>query len=292
VNEGNTGHTNAAFNVTLSAALSSAFDVSLSYGGTATPGTDYATPPASVHFDAGQTSAQLVISVNGDTLVERNETVTATLSHLTGSGSLPGISKATGTLTIVNDDYGMPGLKLASGTTGRMTIYLGNATVTPGTVTLTSSKPDVVTVPASFIAESGKTTLGFDVQALTPGESTITANLPPSLGGSVSANVVVFSDGEPAGAVVTSIGPQTGPVAGGTVVTLTGLNFTPSCSVSFGDTPAVEVAFVSASALAVTTPPHTAGATEVTVTCDDNQFTLVNGFSFFQPVTRSRGVRH
>ncbi|HEV8435884.1 MAG TPA: Calx-beta domain-containing protein [Thermoanaerobaculia bacterium] len=292
-NEGNTGHTNATLNITLSAAAASPFDISLTYGGTATPGIDYATPPASVHFDAGQTTVPLVITVISDTLVERDETVTVTLSHVTGSGGTPGIGKATGTLTILNDDVSMPGLKLAAGTTGHMTIYLGNPTTTEGTVTLASSKPDVATAAASFVAESGRSTLGFDVQALSPGESTITAKLPASLGGmTLSALVVVSSDQAPVGVAVTEVGPPMVPATGGTLVTITGLNFAPSCVVTFGETPAADVTFLSTSALKVTTPPHPAGASDVTVTCDDDQFTLTNGFAFFTPPTRSRGVRH
>jgi len=293
VNEGTTGHSDSALTVTLSAPFPYPFDVSLTYGGTATPGTDYAMPPASIHFDAGQTTAALLISVYGDSLVERNETVTATLSHVTGSSVLPGIAKATGTLTILNDDFAMSDLKLAAGTTGHMTIYLGNPTTAEGTITLASSKPDVVQVPASFDAASGRTTLGFDVQALSPGEATVTAKLPQSLGGvMVSAQVVVSAEQAPTSVVITAVGPSTVSAAGGTLVTVAGLNFTPSCSVTFGETPAANVAFVSTSALAVTTPPHTAGATDVTVTCNEDLFTLTNGFAFFVPVTRSRGVRH
>ncbi len=293
VNEGNTGHSDAALTVSLSAPFPYAFDVALTYGGTATPGSDYATPPASIHFDAGQTTATLLISVYGDSLVERNETVTATLSHVTGSGLLPGIAKATGTLTILNDDFGMSDLKLAAGTTGHMTIYLGNPTAAEGTITLASSKPDVVQVPASFVAQSGRTTLGFDVQALSPGESTITAKFPASLSGmTLSAQVVVSAEQAPTSVVITDVGPSRVPTAGGTLVTVSGLNFTPSCSVTFGDTPAADVSFISTSALEVTTPPHAAGATDVTVTCDQDQFTLTTGFAFFAPVTRSRGVHH
>jgi len=200
--EGNTGHLDVVFTVTLSDPISSPVFVALSYGGSATAGTDYLTPPTFVLFQPGETKKSFVITVNGDTAVEPDETVTVTMTSTIDGAPAPAYLKRTGTLTIIDDDGPKPG----------------------------------------------------------------------------------------AAVIATEVAPSTGLVAGGTVVGIAGGNFTPSCSVSFGGTPATTV-FESATSLEVTTPAHAAGATDVTITCGTDQFTLPNGFTFFAPA-RSRGVRH
>jgi len=199
VTEGNTGHATATLNISLSAPLTTSCTVNLTYGGTATRTVDYDAPSTSVFFNAGETSKTIPFTINGDTQIEPNETVTVTVASVSNffyptTPNVPAIAKGTGTLTILNDDIGMPWVKLAAGTSGRMSIYLGNPTAAQDTVILSSSKPDVAKVPASFVAQSGRSTLDFDVQALTPGSSLITATFPASLGGAkLSAYVDVYT---------------------------------------------------------------------------------------------------
>ena len=75
-NEGNSGTTNFAFAVTLSAASASTVtvDYSTADGSAAAPG-DYATASGTVTFSPGQTAKQIVVSVNGDTTVETDRDV-------------------------------------------------------------------------------------------------------------------------------------------------------------------------------------------------------------------------
>lgn len=68
-----------------------------------------------------------------------------------------------------------------------------------------------------------------------------------------------------AGATVTSISPNTGPIAGGTAVTITGTNFVTGATVSFGVATSPKVVFVNSTTLTATTPPHVAGPVNVTV---------------------------
>ena len=198
VTEGTVGRTNATLTLTVSAPLTFPFSVALSYGGTAARTVDYDSPTTSLFFNTGETSKTLTIPVIGDNQVEPNETVVAILGATSTYGptltNVPAIAKGSGTLTIINDDYGMGWGKFPAGTSGRMTIYLGNPAPAQGTVTLTSSRPDVVKVPSSFIASSGHSTLDFDVQALSPGTALITATLPASLGGiTLTANAEVYT---------------------------------------------------------------------------------------------------
>ena len=53
---------------------------------------------------------------------------------------------------------------------------------------------------------------------------------------------------------VTAIAPTSGPVAGGTVVTVTGSGFTAGSTVAFGTTPATAVTVTSATSLTATSP--------------------------------------
>ncbi|MEW6127530.1 MAG: IPT/TIG domain-containing protein [Acidobacteriota bacterium] len=80
---------------------------------------------------------------------------------------------------------------------------------------------------------------------------------------------------------ITGISPNTGTVAGGLTVTISGTGFVSGATASFGGTPATNVNVVSATSITATTPAHTAGAVDVTVTNPDNQSaTLTNGFTY------------
>ena len=67
---------------------------------------------------------------------------------------------------------------------------------------------------------------------------------------------------------LTSLTPPTGPVGGGTVVTVTGTGFTPGSTVSVGGSAPITPGSISAdgTTLTFTTPAGTAGSTTVTVT--------------------------
>jgi hypothetical protein len=65
---------------------------------------------------------------------------------------------------------------------------------------------------------------------------------------------------------VTSILPTAGPIAGGSVVTITGTSLTGATAVSFGTTAATLFTVVNVTAVTATTPAHAAGTVDVTVT--------------------------
>lgn len=101
VNEGNSGTTPATFTVTLD--QPSPKPVTVNYAtanGTATAPADYVAANGTVTFAPGQTSKQITVLVNGDTVDEPNETFTVNLSSASGAG----ISGATGVGTIIDDD--------------------------------------------------------------------------------------------------------------------------------------------------------------------------------------------
>ncbi|OLE54494.1 MAG: hypothetical protein AUG51_07860 [Acidobacteria bacterium 13_1_20CM_3_53_8] len=99
--EGNSGSTNAAFTVTLSAASTQAVTVDyVTSDGTATAPSDYDAQSGTLVFTPGQTTKTINIAVKGDTLPELNETFFVTLFNPVNAT----IATAQGTGTITDDD--------------------------------------------------------------------------------------------------------------------------------------------------------------------------------------------
>ena len=161
VAEGNSGSVNLVFTVTLNASSTSPLMVSYADAGTgtATSGTDYtALTSGTLTFAVGTTSQTITVSVTGDTTAETNETVVVTLSNAsTGTG----ISIASGTGTITNDDLGLriDSPSVAEGDSGSVNLVF--------TVTLDPVSSGQVTV--NYARTGGTATSGTDYTALTSG---------------------------------------------------------------------------------------------------------------------------
>lgn len=83
---------------------------------------------------------------------------------------------------------------------------------------------------------------------------------------------------------ISGVSPSKGPIAGGTVVTISGTNFALGATVAFGGSAAAAVTIHSASSITATTPAETAGAVSVVVTNPNSQSaTLANGFTYLGP---------
>ncbi len=109
VSEGDSGTTDAVFEVTLSAA--SGKQVTLEYAttdGTATADSDYQETSGSLSFASGETSKQVAVPVNGDTTVESDETFSLELTNPFNAT----ISGGTATATITEDDDRSPTLRV------------------------------------------------------------------------------------------------------------------------------------------------------------------------------------
>jgi hypothetical protein len=129
--------------------------------------------------------------------------------------------------------------------------------------------------------------------------TTITATTPAHAAGAVSVTVTNadaqsgtlasgFTYTVPA-PTVTGVAPSSGPIAGGTAVTITGANFVTGATVSLGGSAATGVSVVNSTTITATTPAHVAGAVSVTVTNADTQTgTLASGFTYLsasQPIS-------
>ncbi|MFI5092241.1 MAG: IPT/TIG domain-containing protein, partial [Candidatus Acidiferrales bacterium] len=98
------------------------------------------------------------------------------------------------------------------------------------------------------------------------------------------SSVAVFGLKLPA---VTSVAPSDGPPAGGTAVTITGTNFAPGATVTFGSNAATNVAVVNGTTITATTPAGSVGAVTVTVTVNGQSGSLASGFTYDVPATVS-----
>jgi Tol biopolymer transport system component len=159
VTEGDSGTTNATFNVTLSAA--SGFTVTVNYAtadGLATAGTDYQSTSGRVTFNPGQTAQTILVPVNGDTTFEQHETFFVNLTTPTNAT----VSDSQGQGTITNDDAAPPlpaisidDVTVAEGKSGTRTIDF--------TVSLSIAPSETVTV--DYATANGTAAAGSDYQS-------------------------------------------------------------------------------------------------------------------------------
>jgi YVTN family beta-propeller protein len=85
--------------------------------------------------------------------------------------------------------------------------------------------------------------------------------------GSSIGGIAVGNAGTPAATpTVTSVSPNSGPTAGGTVVTITGTNLAGATAVTIGGAPVPSFTVVNATTISATVPAGTAGARSVVVT--------------------------
>ncbi len=89
---------------------------------------------------------------------------------------------------------------------------------------------------------------------------------------------------------VTRLSAKTGPATGGTIVTITGTNFTRSSIVRFGPTAASSVVVNSTTSITATSPPGTTGATEVSVQTPNGQSAVTKKARFTYEAPTVTGV--
>jgi hypothetical protein len=145
-------------------------------------------------------------------------------------------------------------------------------------VRLRALDPSIIDVPSSIVIDPGKTTT-FAVKSLKKGSTALSAMIAPDHGG--AENTYLVDVIEPAATpAIAQIVPAIGPMSGRTSVTVNGANLRSDCTLLFGGTPATDIAFVSATAMTATTPPHPAGTVDVLLNCGADHSTFSNGFTY------------
>jgi hypothetical protein len=165
--EGNAGAKPFTFTVSLSAPYDQAVTVNYAtMDGTATAGSDYAASAGAVTFAPGQTSQTITVLVNGDRLVEQNETF---LVNLSNPSSYAEIIRGVGVGTIIDDE---PGMSIDGA------VNYGDQSPFIFTVRLSTASDEVVTV--DFATADGTAVAGADYVATSgtltfaPGDTTKT----------------------------------------------------------------------------------------------------------------------
>ncbi|HEX5412863.1 MAG TPA: IPT/TIG domain-containing protein [Terriglobia bacterium] len=154
----------------------------------------------------------------------------------------------------------------------------------------------VVTITGSGFQAGASVAFGSsNSSAVTVASSTqINAISPPGSSGTVAISVTnpngqsaslssgfTYSSGLSLG----NISPSTGPVTGGTTVTITGTGFESGASVSFGGISATSVKLVSSTELQAVSPVSPAGTVTIVVTNSDSQGgTLESAFTYYHTV--------
>lgn len=253
--------------------------------GTATGNVDYNTVTnQQLDWSNGDTTTKFCqVQVNQDVNIESSEQFGL---QLTG-GNVG--SPSTATVTI-NDDDGVGVLQFSSATYtgaetgGAITITVTRTGSTTGQVTVdfaTTTIGSTATAGVDYFATSGTltwtngdgTSKSFTVTPVADGvaEGTETVNLVlsnPTGGASLGAQstaVLNITDSTTI-PVITSISPAAGPIVGGTLVTITGANFTGAFSVTFGGLACTSLNVVLSTQITCVTPAHLGGTVEVIVT--------------------------
>ena len=92
---------------------------------------------------------------------------------------------------------------------------------------------------------------------------------------------VVLGGWGPCPPVITSVLPNTGPVGGGTPITITGNYFSSPATVTIGGAPATNVQVVNATTITAVTPASPAGPADVVVTIGNREGVLPAGFTAY-----------
>jgi Ca2+-binding RTX toxin-like protein len=184
--EGNNGTSVATFTVTRSGGTA-AFAVNFATSdGTATSGSDYVANAGTLNFGTGVTSQTVSVVINGDTVIEGNETFNVNLSGATNGATL---SDSLGIGTITNDDAAIAGSVAISD----LTIVEGNNGTSVATFTVTrtggtaafnvnfATSDGTATGGADYVANSGTLSFGSGVNSHTVsvvinGDTTIEAS--------------------------------------------------------------------------------------------------------------------
>ncbi len=157
---------------------------------------------------------------------------------------------------------------------GVMITLTGSNFVTGATVTVGGSACGGVTVvnPLSITCTT---------PALPAGTYPIVVTNPDTQTGTL-ANAYTYQ----AAPTVTSVSPVTGPLAGGTVITITGTNFRTGANVDVVGSACTLINVVNSTTITCTTPAHGGGNGNIVVTNSDNQSaTLASAFTFQGPPT-------
>ncbi|MFJ9469880.1 IPT/TIG domain-containing protein [Streptomyces caniferus] len=169
--------------------------------------------------------------------------------------------------------------------------------ITPGSGSTLGGDP--ITISGSGFTGATAVTLNSTPVAgfIVVDDNTITATTPPHAAGTVQASVTVplgtgtggsFTFVPPA-PTITSISPAAGTTSGGTLVTITGTNFTGATAVSIAGTPVTSFQVIDDTHTSAITAPHAPGTGPVSVTTPGGTATGPVNYTYFTPAPTISG---
>ncbi len=249
----------------------------------------------------------------GTTVVITGTGLTGTTGVTFGGASATGIVNTSDTsITVVTPPHAagpVPVVITAASGTGTATEqfdYVAVPTISETGINPTSG-PTVGGTPVTITGTGfdGPTTVVFGTTPATDvtvvNSTTVTVLSPAHAAGPVSVTLAdpggVATAAQQftyvAGPVVGAQGlsPAYGPVAGGTVVTITGTGLTNTTAVTFGGVAGTSIVNTSDSSITVTTPAHAAGPVPVVITAGGQTATAVEQFTYVAvPTISANGV--
>lgn len=267
---------------------------------TADAAVDYATESGTLSFGQGILTRQITVDILDDAAVEGDETFKVVLFDVDGGASLdPARDEVTVT---INDDE-------SAGT-----FQFATASITAGepagsaTVTVTRSGGTTGAASVSYEAEAGTATAGLDFTAVAgtlnfasgqasasfqvpilndafaEGNETVLLSLSSPTAGTSLGNpaeaVLTIVDDESTVPLVLDVSPSQGGSTGGTIVTITGVNFTGATSVSFGAVSTSNIVVVDSTEIVVVAPAGAPGTVDVRVTTPAGQSPITDDAKF------------
>jgi hypothetical protein len=233
-------------------------------------------------------NAGVTWSVTGDSQLRASGT---SLSEEVGSGYTTYLPV---TLNLVAGWLGTNGttsfyVPITAGVVTNVTLTCVSNT-TPGLLTVTLSPPDAVNAGAHWHVNGGTYGNGASV-SLSPGNYTVTFDIvsgwtaPASQPVTMQPSQTIALTGNytpPAGQpAIDSIAPPIGPMTGGTLMTINGVNFTATTNVLIGGQSALNISVSSATQITCLTPSGTTnGSVPVVVQTTGGSATNSNGFAY------------
>jgi formylglycine-generating enzyme required for sulfatase activity len=239
--------------------------------------------------------------------LEGGTEITIRGTHLTGTTSVR-VGGAVATEVVVANDTMVTALTPAS-TPGAKTVSVtnpdGTANLTNGFTyvlgpTIWGVSPNVgltaggtaITITGTNLAGTSSVTIGgvAATSVVAVNNTTVTAVTPAGAAGAANLSLTTpYGSATASGAftyqlygtpTIASVTPNSGPLAGGTAITITGTNLAGTSSVTIGGVAATSVVAVNNTTVTAVTPAGIAGANTVSVTTPDGTANLTNGFTY------------
>jgi hypothetical protein len=244
---------------------------------------------------------------SGSTAGGTNVTITGT--NFTGATSVTFDGIAATTINVVNSTTitcitpahsdGAVGIIVTTGG-GPSDAFSSFTYITPSVISsispssgINTGGTNVTITGTNFTGATLVTFGGIAATSLSILDSTTISCITPAVLSDGAVDIIVTTGGGPSGAfssftyitspVISSISPSSGGIAGGTNVTITGINFTGATSVSFDGLSATSLSIVNSTTITCITPAHNAGAVGIIVTAEGGPSGEFSSFTYITP---------